>query len=181
MNYDSIADIYSANEKIREHFQVLTSSLTAEEASALSDGEKWTPEELIEHISMVTGGVAQICSRLVKKAKSSGAGSSDGRFAFSAGLPEQLAQSAGAKLEAPDMVKPNGGVPVSESLERLAAAAEAFAALRPELESTDVSGETFPHPYFGPLNAAEWLVLVGLHESRHTRQLESMLARIREK
>jgi hypothetical protein len=181
MKYDSITDVYSANERIREGFCNLAGSMSPDEASALPEGEKWTPAQLVEHVSMVTGGVTQICSRLVSKAKSSGAGASDGRFAFSSGLAEQLAQSATSKLEAPDIVKPSGSVSVDEALERLSAAAAAFTALRPELETTDVSGETFPHPYFGPLNAAEWLVLAGLHEGRHARQLENLLTKIREK
>jgi hypothetical protein len=180
MKYDSIADIYSTNERIHEKFRALVNTLTPDEASTLADGEKWTPEQLVEHVSMVTGGVTQICSRLLEKAKLRG-GRSDGRFAFSPGLAEQLATSATSKLEAPDIVKPSGSVPIDESLQRLEGASDAFSSLRLDLEVTDLSADTFPHPYFGPMNAAEWLILSGLHEGRHTRQLESLLAKIREK
>ena len=31
----------------------------------------------------------------------------------------------------------------------------------------------YPHPTFGPLNLYQWLAFVGIHQSRHRRQIEA--------
>jgi hypothetical protein len=36
----------------------------------------------------------------------------------------------------------------------------------------------FPHPYFGPLSAVEWLVLLGGHEARHLQQIKNIAGKI---
>ena len=48
--------------------------------------------------------------------------------------------------------------------------------LRPKLEAIDLSGMTYPHPAFGPLNLYQWLALIGMHEDRHLRQVESIMS-----
>jgi hypothetical protein len=92
---------------------------------------------------------------------------------------EQLAASAGRKVEAPDMVKPTGEVSITESIERLATSEAAFDEMREELSKYDLSKHHFPHPYFGPLTAIDWLAMAGLHLYRHTGQIERMLAEAR--
>ena len=49
-------------------------------------------------------------------------------------------------------------------------------ALRPRIEATDLASVTYPHPAFGPLNFYQWLALIGLHEERHLRQIQSVLS-----
>ena len=46
--------------------------------------------------------------------------------------------------------------------------------LRPRFASADYS-RLMPHPAFGPLNAAQWLAFVGMHEERHLRQIKRLL------
>ena len=55
-----------------------------------------------------------------------------------------------------------------------------FDALRATLEKYDVSEPKFPHPYFGDITATEWMVVAVGHEQRHTKQIERLLAKIRQ-
>lgn len=178
MKYESVADIYSANLKIRENLHATLANISTDEASTLPDGEKWSIGQVVEHISMVEDGIARICSRMIDAAKADGK-TSDGTFNLSDRFRENLAQLATARVEAPDRVQPTGDVAVPDSLAKLTAATDALKTLRSDLESIDVSGHTFPHPYFGPLTATEWLVVAGLHERRHTAQIEGILAKLR--
>lgn len=178
MKYESIADIYSANEKIRGRFNEIVGPITPEEAAALPDGEKWSIQKIVEHVSMVESGASRICSRLVGSAKAEGK-ASDGSFSLGPTFGEKAAQIAALKVEAPEMVQPTGEVAILDALARLTSATEAIKGLRGDLESFDLSSHTFPHPFFGPLTAGEWLVIAGLHEQRHTSQIEGVLAKIR--
>jgi hypothetical protein len=37
---------------------------------------------------------------------------------------------------------------------------------------------THPHPWFGPLNAHQWLIFGGLHTNIHRKQVEAIIARL---
>lgn len=180
MNYESIADIYSANAKARENLYATLEGISESEATTQPDGEKWSIGHVVEHISMVETGVSMICSRMVEAAKADGK-TSDGSFALSPQFLESVTRlvSGNTKVEAPDRVQPTGEVAIQDSLAKLTAATATLETLRSDLESTDVTGHTFPHPYFGALTATEWLVITGLHERRHTGQIESLLTKIR--
>lgn len=179
MNYETIADIYSANEKFRENLQATLANITTGEATTLPDGEKWSIQHVVEHISMVETGISMICSRMLDAAKADGK-ASDGSFKLSDKFLDSLSQLATARVEAPERVQPTGEVAIQDSLRKLTTATDTLKSLRTGLESTDVTGHTFPHPYFGPLTATEWLVIAGLHERRHTAQIEGLLTMIRQ-
>lgn len=40
------------------------------------------------------------------------------------------------------------------------------------------SNAKHPHPWFGPLNARQWLIFAAPHESIHRKQIESIIARL---
>lgn len=179
MKYESIADVYSANEKIAERLRNTLSAVTEQEAVALPDGEKWTIQQIAEHVVIVEHNIMKLCARLIEAGKAAGK-PSDGRVAIASDLAEKWAASADTKLEAPDRVQPTGDVSVAESLARKIDNRDAFAALRSDFESFDLSEQKFPHPYFGDMTAVEWLVLTGGHEARHTAQVERLLGKIRQ-
>lgn len=178
MNYTTIAEIYDANHNVRQAFREFAESISADEANAVIDGELWTLAALIEHVSIVESGISRIAARLVAAAKEAGK-PSDGSFTMSDAFATRSREQAGAKFEAPERVKPTGGISVAESLSNLEASTAGFAALKDDLESYDVAGYTFPHPYFGDLTPAEWLLLLGSHEARHLKQGQLMLAKLR--
>lgn len=179
MKYESIADIYSANQKIRARLRATLGEISSEETTALPDGEKWSIQQIVEHLSMVDFGISRICAKLLEEAKAAGT-PSDGSFALSTEFGERAAEIAMLRVEAPERVQPTGNVPISEALERMGANREAFGSMRSDLERYDISGPKFPHPFFGDLTAGEWLVMAGLHEQRHTKQIERLAAKIRQ-
>jgi len=81
---------------------------------------------------------------------------------------------AGLKVEAPERVQPTGEATVAQSLAKMDETSKTFDSLRSDLEEFDLSHHKFPHPFFGDITAAEWLVLAGGHEARHTKQIEKL-------
>lgn len=179
MKYETIADIYSANQNILEKLTIVLSGISPDEATALPDGEKWSIKQIAEHVSMVDFGVSRVCAKLLEAARSDGK-PSDGSFELSASFRQHAAEIANRKAEAPERVQPTGGVTIAEAVETIRASRTAFDSLRDDFEQYDFSGPKFPHPYFGDLTAGEWLVLVGLHEQRHTQQIVNLLEKIRQ-
>ncbi|MEO6049895.1 MAG: DinB family protein [Pyrinomonadaceae bacterium] len=179
MEYNSIADIYSANQTIRKRFQHTVDGITPDEANAELEGEKWTVAALIEHVSIVEFNMSRICAKLLAAAKETGK-PGDGSFSISSEFAEKSAEIAEIKFEAPEMVHPQGGVATGESIEKLGGSTVELEAMRSDFESLNVSEHKFPHPFFGGLTAAEWLLLAGRHEARHLAQIERLLAKIRQ-
>lgn len=179
MNYESIADIYSANNAIRERLISTATGITTGEAAALPDGEKWTLAELVEHVSLVNGAMCQICTKLLTKSQDEG-NASNGKYEISDSFIEKAAASANKKLEAPDFVRPAGGKSIQASMAVIEGNNEKLQSLRPLFDAYDGNTHKFPHPFFGDLSAVEWLLLLGRHEGRHTAQIERILEKIRQ-
>ncbi len=179
MRYESVGDIYSTNAKIRERLLETVANINESELTALPDGEKWTIQQLVEHISIVEHNVARICSKLIEASKTNGK-LSDGSLAVADDFASKWSAVSNVKLEAPERVQPTGNVSIAHAFEQMDSTHDALAALRSDFESYDLSGSKFPHPYFGDLTATEWLILSGSHEARHTTQLERILEKIRQ-
>ena len=178
MEFTSIAEIYAVNAKVGEKFRHFAASITDAEAHAEVDGEPWTLAGLIEHVAMVEAGIAKMSARMLTGAREKGV-SSDGSFRLSDGIRSAFAETAGEKFEAPERVLPTGGVAIADSLVRLEASSAELAAMQGDLEKYDVAEFTFPHPAFGPMNSAEWVMLSGGHIARHMAQAEQLLAKVR--
>ena len=177
MNYQSIAEIYESNDKIREKLKSAVANVSDEQAARLPDGEKWTLAELIEHIAIVEDGMTRICAKLLGKAQTEEK-RSNGSAIISADFLQKAAASVEQKLEAPERVRPTGTKTVAESLAKMEENRETLKQMRPLFESFDGSTHKFPHPAFGDLSAHEWLALVGGHELRHLRQIKHLLEKL---
>jgi len=178
MKYESIADIYAANAAVNERFRAVLDGVTDTEATALPDGEKWTVEQITEHVAMVNGSMAKICSRLLTRAKEEGL-TSDGGVSISDDFMNKSAAIAGIKVEAPEIVTPKGGRSIAESLAAMDEIDDSIVGLGALFEAFDGSTHKFPHPFFGDLSAVEWLVLLGGHQARHTAQIVRILSEMR--
>lgn len=174
MNNQTISDIYETNDKIRARLTELVSDLPDEQTKILHDGETWTLAEFVEHIAIVADGMTKISGKLLAQAQAAGK-ASDGTANLSTRFAEKAAQAKELKFEAPDRVRPTGTKSVAESMEKLRRSREDLEKLRPLFERFDGSEFKFPHPFMGELSAHEWLALVGGHESRHLRQIETVL------
>ncbi len=177
MKYETIEEIYEGNKKIRTRLKELVATLTETQMSTLPEGEKWTVAQIIEHISMVDDSAMRICSKLLKKAEDAGR-TSDGKAFISDEFLQKSSEIVTAKLNAPDIVQPNSGRAVNESLAKMDENTEQFEQLRKVFESVDGTELRFPHPFFGDMSAHEWLALKGGHEMRHIKQIEKVLAKI---
>lgn len=173
----TIDDVYRTNDAIRDKFKAAVMSASPDRFDKLAEGEAWTVAQIAEHVAVVGEGAVKICSKLLAKTEAAGT-PSDGSLSLSPTFLEKSADPANAKLEAPEMVRPTGMIPVEESLTRIDAAHDAMLALREKFVSFHSADIAFPHPYFGPMTAQDWFVLSGGHEARHLKQLRRVLEKL---
>lgn len=176
MNFNTVEDIYSANESAREKLINVVKELSDKQANLPTENGKWTIAGIAEHLAMTSDGMSKICYKLLSKAKEDG-NKSDGKVNLSASFIEGLKKTAKTeeKFEAPEQVSPKVGQSTEKSIEMLNESSKLIKNMLPLFKSVDGTQPTFPHPYFGKMSAQDWLVLLGFHETRHTEQIESIL------
>lgn len=176
MNYKTIAEVYEANDKINENFKAVVENLDDEQQNFLPEGEKWTIAQIVEHMAKVEVGMTRISAKLVEKAKAAGK-TSDGKVKLSDSFLEGAAKAVEQKLEAPEMVRPQGNQSIAESVSAIEENRKYLEELRPTFETVEAAGFTFPHPSFGEMTAHDWLALIGGHKFRHTKQIQKILSK----
>ena len=177
MKFESVAEIYEFNDSARKRLIGMVGELSAEAEKLPTENGKWDVAKVVEHLAKVESGMMSIAMRLLTAAKDQGLKFSG--VALSPNFVEQFEKilEEDKRLEAPGVVQPEGGKPISESLAAMDKNRQQLNMLRPMFEEYEGTKMTFPHPVFGGLTAIDWLTLIGGHESRHTDQIERILSR----
>jgi uncharacterized damage-inducible protein DinB len=175
MVYHTIADILAANKQAEARFIAAVSNLTDAQANFRPDENQWTIAEIVEHVSIVNDGFLRITHKLLKEAESAPMPPRADLSLGHTSLDENGNHHPGP-FQAPDRVRPQGGVCVADSLVKMRASLAGFTEIQSRLEAVDLSERMFPHPVLGPINAYQWMVLLAEHEDRHRGQIERLIA-----
>jgi hypothetical protein len=167
MIYDTVDDVFAANEAVRRRLLAHVERLDAARANASEGG--WTVTQIVEHLSIAEPRITNAIEGMLAPTEGNG----DERQPFMRFSLDEQAEKARGKIEAPEFLRPKG-LSLAEGLTRLKESRAALEALRPRFESADYS-RVLKHPAFGMLNAAQWLAFLGMHEERHLRQIERIL------
>jgi hypothetical protein len=176
MIYNTVADIFAANDEVRARLVERAESLSEAQQNFRPNEDAWTPAEIVEHLALIERRLTGLFKVMLKKIESE-AGDMPPRpmRPFSLG---EFAEQARQKLNAPEEMRPRG-LSLSDALAQLRESRAAVNALRPRVEAVDGASATYPHPAFGPLNLYQWLAFVGAHEARHLRQIEGLLEQMK--
>ncbi len=171
MQHLTIENILEQNAESSRRF-IEEMSRFGDEKVAATPPDGWSAAQIAEHVLLVETGILRICKRLLgDAATAAGRETLAPSAAFLNGLP----MFASTKLEAPEMVRPTGQRPLSESLSRLEANVAKFAELADRFRTGDLNA-TFPHQYMGDLTAVDWLLLASGHKDRHLAQAKRLTA-----
>jgi hypothetical protein len=177
MIYHSVAEIFDSIDETRARLKERLAGLnTAQENFRPSSGG-WSIAEIVEHLAILEGRLLSMMTVMVNKAEKSGLQRSAEDSQFNpVSLEQVFERSCQEKYIAPEAVQPQGGVAITDSLERLQQSRASLRASQTRFESTDLTAARYPHPAFGPLDLYQWLVMIGIHEERHLRQIEALMA-----
>lgn len=174
MAYHTVADILASNAAATERFIAGVASINDAQASFRPADDEWTIGEIVEHVNIVNGGFIRIVGRLLKQAEA------DPKPAPAdlnlGGVIVTADGQQAPKFQAPEMVRPKGGVAIADAVAGLRQTITGFAGLQARLEAVDLSEQKFPHPAAGPLSAYQWMILLAEHSDRHLGQIERIKA-----
>ena len=139
--------------------------------------DAWSISDVVHHVSRTDEANAKLTSNMLKRARTEQPprdDSPDGSEIRS--MDEVFARMGAAKFQAPEFVAPHPHAPIEESLSTLRTSRERMLANVEQLDGFDLRGLTHPHPFAGPLNAYQWILMAGAHEARHAEQIERMKA-----
>lgn len=169
MAFHTVADILASNEEATLRFAAEVASVTEVQANFRPTADEWTIGEIVEHVNIVNGGFIRIVGRLLKQAEADPKPAPadlnlGGVIIDKDGVPAP-------KFQAPEMVRPKGGIAIAEAVAGLRQTIAGFAELQARLEAVDLSEPKFPHPAAGPLSAYQWMILLAEHSDRHLGQI----------
>ncbi|MFY9556696.1 MAG: DinB family protein [Blastocatellia bacterium] len=153
------------------------SNLSEAQLNDKSEGSAWSICDIVHHLALTDEANAKLMFNLLKRARAENLQpdpSPDGSELHSA--DEVFTRMAEPKFQAPKFVEPQSHLPVEESLARLKASRANMLEAVDQLAEYDLSQLTFPHPFAGPLNAYQWMLMAGMHEYRHTEQINRIKA-----
>lgn len=178
MDYTSVPQIFETIDGTRERLYNRVEGLTDEQANAQPNPDAWSVASIIEHLTIMEDRLLRMMKVMLTKAEGAAAESNGGTVGIkSFSLDQFIERSRNEKYTAPEAVRPSGAAAkLDELLARMRGSREELHALQPRIEATDLSSFTYPHPAFGPLNFYQWLALIGIHEERHLKQIESVLS-----
>ncbi|MBK8313512.1 MAG: DinB family protein [Acidobacteria bacterium] len=115
MRYHNISDIFEMIEKMQRKFEQSLAGLTPDQENFRPSPDRWTIAENAEHVTIVNGGFVRLTNKMLKQAEA------ESRPALSdLQMPPLTLTDEGemkpGKWQAPDMVKPKGGIGVELSV-----------------------------------------------------------------
>jgi uncharacterized damage-inducible protein DinB len=179
MIYKNVAEIFDDIDKTRAKLTETVSNLSEDEVNFRPTENAWNVAQLVEHLAKTEASIVPLVFRLLKNAEAGGK-ASDGTLNPPLSLVAAYESVKDVKMQAPEMICPEGVGALSESLAKMNESRETIRGLRARLEAVDSSNTAFPHPFLGKMNLYQWLAFIGLHEARHLGQIEKILAQVRQ-
>ncbi|MBS1790306.1 MAG: DinB family protein [Acidobacteria bacterium] len=169
MKFHSINDILAANEAATARFTSEAAVVNGAQAAFRPAESEWTIGEIVEHVNIVNGGFLRITHKLLRQAEADPKPAPADLNLGGVIVNENGEQAP--KFEAPETVRPKGGVSIADAVAGIQQIIAGFAEIKPRLEAVDLSEQKFPHPVAGPLSGYQWLILLAEHSDRHLGQI----------
>ena len=139
--------------------------------------DSWSIGEVLHHLALAHEATAKLMSNLLRRAREEAVPRDpDSTRSVLTSIDDVVPGVEQGKAPAPDRVTPRSYIEPDEALARLDASRRHLEETVAELSQLDLSGLTFPHPFFGELDVYQWLLVTGWHERRHTKQIERIQA-----
>lgn len=150
--------------------------LSREQMDFRPEPDAWSIGEVLHHLALTHEATAKLMSILLRRTEEESVPRDPNPDGSAVSAIDGVVPGVDeGKAPAPERVAPRSYLPPDAALARLEASRRRLEATVAELSAFDLSSLRFPHPFFGELDAYQWLLVTGWHEHRHTKQI----ARIR--
>jgi uncharacterized damage-inducible protein DinB len=170
-----LAEVMDYISNSRADLFTAVAGLPEEVASRRPASGSWSIAEILDHLRKVEKGTLLLAHRLLWQAKSSGLGPETSTESVLSSLDTLQIAVPRIRVNAPERVMPDFNVPAEQSLQHLRQSREELQALLQSVDGLALGALTFEHPFAGVLNLYQWILILGQHEERHTRQIKDTL------
>jgi len=170
MAFHTVAEILAANDAATARFTAEAATINEAQAAFRPADDEWTIGEIVEHVNIVNGGFLRITHKLLRQAEADPKPAPADLNLGGVIVNENGEQAP--KFQAPETVRPKGGVAIADAVAGIQKTIAGFAEIQSRLAAVDLSEQKFPHPVAGPLNGYQWLILLAEHSNRHLGQIE---------
>jgi uncharacterized damage-inducible protein DinB len=137
----------------------------------------WSVAEVFDHLHLSESGIARLLAKRITRAKEAGLGPETSNESVMAAL-DFFPVVGGPKRQAPEIVVPRAGARAPDVHEALRGSRADFHAALREGDGLALGEVTASHPALGVINLYQWVLFVGQHEARHTRQVEQIVRQL---
>jgi uncharacterized damage-inducible protein DinB len=139
--------------------------------------DAWSVAHVFDHLHISESGIARLLTKRIARAKEAGLGPERSDESMMQSL-DFFPVIDGPKRQAPEVVVPRSDPRAPEVHEALRQSrADLHAALRSG-DGLALGEVTATHPVLGVINVYQWVLFVGQHEARHTRQISEIVRRL---
>lgn len=170
--------------KLQEIIDSISSDRQAltEAVSGLSDDQldykpaedQWSISDLLHHLALSDESNVKLAGMMIKQAEEKKLPEDPAPEGSVLDSLDSYTDTLRTSVKAPERVAPRSHLPAEQSLARLKASRASLIDYVEQLARYDLSQLTWPHPFLGPLNMYQWLMMAGRHESRHTAQIHKI-------
>lgn len=159
----------------RRALRAALDAIPPERRDARPDRGGWSAANILSHLARTEGQVAAFLQRMLRRALADAPlPPAPAAGPVLASFDADLVLDRTKKVEAPDFATPDVAMAADEAWSALE---RARARLRQVLlagDGLDTSSLRQAHFLFGELTFEQWIAFVGLHERRHTAQLDAL-------
>lgn len=175
--HQRLAEIVKYADDRRADLESAVAGLAYERWSERPTTESWSVAQVFDHLHLSESGTARLLAKRIARAKEAGLGPERSDESVLGGL-DFFPVVDGPKRQAPEIVVPRADArapDVHDALRR--SRGDLHAALR-EGDGLALGEVTATHPALGVINVYQWVLFVGQHEARHTRQVAEIVRRL---
>jgi hypothetical protein len=137
---------------------------------------EWSAAEVIDHLRIVESGIGRLFAKKIAQARDAGLRLEDSEESILGSLDHIGETLDHGKIEAPVAVTPPLEVDVDAAITGLTVTRKTLIDALASGDGLALGDIKHTHPILGELDFYQWLVFVGRHEARHTRQIRRILA-----
>jgi hypothetical protein len=172
-----LAEIVRYVDDRRAELESVAGRLPYERWSERPAADGWSVAQIFDHLHLSESGTARLLAKRIARAKEAGLGPERSDESMMQSL-DWFPIIDGPKRQAPEIVVPRAETRAPEVHEALRRSrADLYAALRSG-DGLALGEVTATHPALGVINVYQWVLSVGQHEARHTRQVEEIVRRL---
>lgn len=173
--HERLAEIMDYLERKREELLRSFAGVSPEPMRRRVSDEAWSIAEIIDHLRLVESSVAQLLTKRARDAKARGVGEEQSTDSVLNSLDHLAIEADNTFMEAPSIVRPRPYVDAADAIVGLDDSRKALRAAADSASGLALGEIKQKHFAFGELDLYQWLVFMGQHEGRHTRQIQRTL------